>query len=154
MSDDFQVRRLHVGDAILLSALLQAQSSEYLRYFTPFQFDEATLTALLNCAKQDIFMGLFWDDRLAGFFMLRGWDAGYAIPSYGVAIGEQFRNWGLGRLTLELSKVICRLHGAPRLMLKVHPDNGPAKHLYETAGFVQTGVDSKNDNLIYHFDFI
>ena len=98
-------------------------------------------------------MGFFWEGALIAFFMLRGWDEGYAIPAYGVTVDQRFRDKGLGRLTLEMSKTICRLRGVQRLMLKVHPENHAAKHLYEAVGFVQTGVDPKNQNLIYHFDF-
>jgi ribosomal protein S18 acetylase RimI-like enzyme len=35
-------------------------------------------------------------------------------------------------------------------MLKVHPENGRAKSLYERFGFKQTGVDEKKNNLVYH----
>ncbi|MCA9909248.1 MAG: GNAT family N-acetyltransferase, partial [Anaerolineae bacterium] len=97
------------------------------------------------------YMGIFWRGRLAGFFMLRGWDSGYEIPAYGVTIDIEHRNMGLGRLSLETSKTIARLEGATQVMLKVHPDNAPARKVYEAAGFVQTGVDPKNANLIYHY---
>lgn len=65
---------------------------------------------------------------------------------------HRFQNLGWGRLTLDLSKTIARMRGAARLMLKVHPDNTIARTLYESAGFVQTGVDPRNQNLIYHID--
>jgi ribosomal protein S18 acetylase RimI-like enzyme len=97
-------------------------------------------------------MGIFWHEALSGFFMLRGWDQGYEIPAYGVTIDIEHRNLGLGRLSLETSKTIARLEGAKKIMLKVHPDNTPARKVYESAGFVQSGVDPKNDNLVYHFN--
>ncbi|MBX3081082.1 MAG: GNAT family N-acetyltransferase [Anaerolineae bacterium] len=146
------VRPLTVNDAPAWSALLTAQPPDYMRYFIPFQFDAATLTAILSTAHHDLYMGLWWGEVLIGFFMLRGWDQGYAIPAYGVTIDQRFRNRGLGRLTLELSRSICKLRGAKRLMLKVHPDNAAAKQLYESFGFVQTSVDAKNNNLVYHLD--
>ena len=37
-------------------------------------------------------------------------------------------------------------------MLKVHPDNITAKHIYEKHGFKQTGIDPKIHHLIYHKD--
>jgi len=146
------VRPLTASDVPAWSALLTAQPPDYMRYFIPFQFDEATLTTILTNAHYDLYMGLSWGETLIGFFMLRGWDQGYAVPAYGVTIDQRFRNRGLGRLTLELSRSICKLRGAKRLMLKVHPDNAAAKQVYESFGFVQTSVDAKNNNLVYHLD--
>lgn len=146
-------RPLTQQDAHLLTTMLSAQPHQYMRYFTPFHFDEQTVIEILSNARQDVYVGIFWEQRLVAFFMLRGWDSGYDIPSYGVTVDHQYKGFGLGRLTLEMSKTICRLRGARRLMLKVYPENTPAKHLYESAGFIQTGIDPQNNNLIYHFDF-
>jgi len=147
------VRPLTAVDAPLFSAMLSAQPAEYIQYFRPFDFDVETLRHMLAVARNDVYMGFFVDDALAGFFMLRGWDAGYTIPAYGVTIAQPFAGMGLATLSLDTSKTICRLREVKRLMLKVHPDNLTAKRLYEKTGFVQTGVDSHNANLIYHFDF-
>lgn len=147
----FVLRPLTGDDAPALAALLSAQPADYMQYFIPFAFDEAAIRPLLSAARADVYMGVYWQDQLAGFFMLRGWDAGYSIPAYGVTIGQAFRGMGLGRVTLETAKAISRLKGASTLMLKVHPDNAPAKHLYESAGFVQVDHDPRNGNLVYHF---
>jgi ribosomal protein S18 acetylase RimI-like enzyme len=153
MSPGFLCRALGAADAPLLAAMLSSQSQDYTRYFRPFPFDEAAIHGFLSAARQDMYFGVFWDEALVAFFMLRGWDKGYDVPAYGVVVDDEHRGMGLGRLTLEMSKTICRLRGAERLMLKVHPENVAAKHLYESAGFVQTGIDPRNDNLIYHFSF-
>ncbi len=147
------VRPLTPVDAPMFSAMLMAQPAEYIQYFRPFDFDAETLRHLLAAARNDVYMGFFVDDALAGFFMLRGWDSGYAIPAYGVTIAQNFSGIGLATLSLDTSKTLCRLRDVKRLMLKVHPDNLGAKRLYEKAGFVQTGIDAHNANLIYHFDF-
>jgi ribosomal protein S18 acetylase RimI-like enzyme len=123
-----------------------------MQYFAPFSFDEATVTRLLSEAGRDVYMGLFWDEVLAGFFMLRGWDAGYAVPSYGVVIASRFRGLGLARLTLDVSKIICKQRGVTHIMLKVHPENTRAKSIYEHAKFTQTGMDPTNGNLVYHLE--
>lgn len=150
--DNFTVRPLHVGDASDLSSLLLAQSPAYLRFFTPFDFNHASIVSLLAGQGADIFMGMYWDDSLVGFFMLRGWKDGYEIPSYGVLIDERYSGYGLTRLSLKLAKSICKLRHVPRIMLKVNPDNKIAKRLFEEAAFAQTGVDAQTGNLIYHFD--
>ena len=153
MDESLAVRPLHGRDAPELASLLRSQPPDYLRYFDPFGFDEETLSRVLTARVKDLYMGVYVGGRLAGFFMLRGWDEGYQVPSYGVMIGEGHARYGLGKLTLEAAKVICRLRGAPSLMLKVHPENAVAKGLYERAGFVCTGEDSRNKNLVYHLHF-
>jgi len=153
MTDALIVRPLTHADAPTLSSMLRAQPFDYMRYFIPFAFDELSISERLRAAQQDLYIGMFWGDALAGFFMLRGWDEGYAVPAYGVTIDHRYRNYGLGRLSLEMAKTICRLRGAERLMLKVHPENTAARQLYERAGFQKTGVDPRNENWIYHFDF-
>lgn len=147
------VRPLTMADAPAFSDMLRAQPDSYIQYFRPFDFDVETLTHLLTEARDDVYTGFFVDALFAGFFMLRGWDSGYAIPAYGVTIAQAFAGMGLATLSLDASKTICRLRDVKRLMLKVHPDNQTAKRLYEKAGFVESGVDPRNANLIYYFDF-
>lgn len=152
LPDNFTVRPLDAGDAFKLSSMLLAQSPAYVRFFTPFDFQHASIVSLLAGQGKDIFMGMYWDDRLIGFFMLRGWNNGYEIPSYGVLVDEKYSGYGLTRLSLKLAKSICRLRHAPQIMLKVNPGNKVAKRLFEEAAFAQTGVDDQTGNLIYHFD--
>lgn len=152
MPDGYKIIPLEAKDAPRLSAMLRSQSPDYVRFFTPFSFDESALVDILVHRRQDIFMGIYWQDELAGFFMLRGWDEGYEAPSYGVLIDERYSGYGLTRLSLKMVKSICKLRGAPRIMLKVHPENTVAKSLFEEARFVQSGVDAASGHLVYHFD--
>lgn len=84
--------------------------------------------------------------------MLRGFDEGYSVPSYGVWISENYSNKGLSTFTLQHAISFCKLNSIKKIMLKVHPDNVSAKHIYEKHGFKQTGVDPKIHHLIYHKD--
>jgi RimJ/RimL family protein N-acetyltransferase len=152
MVDGFKILPLEKEDAPQLSEMLRAQSPDYTRFFTPFSFDQDAMTDILVRKNLDVFMGIFWGDELAGFFMLRGWDEGYEAPSYGVLIAEKYRGYGLTRLSLKMAKSICKLRQSPRIMLKVHPDNMAARSLFEEAGFIQTGSDAANGCLVYHFD--
>lgn len=153
LTDNFTIRPLNLEDASDLSSLLLAQTLDYVRFFNPFNFDHPSVANLLAEQGMDVFMGIYWQERLSGFFMLRGWNSGYEIPSYGVLIDEQYSGYGLTRLSLKLAKSICKLRHVPRIMLKVNADNLIAKRLFEEAGFAQTGVDAPTGNLIYHFDF-
>ena len=102
----------------------------------PFTTDEARRIAERRGILQDLYFGAFLDDRLVGYGMLRGWDEGYVIPSFGVAVGSTYRGLGVGRLLLRSAISMARARGAQTMMLKVHPENSSAKHLYESEGFI------------------
>lgn len=144
------IRRLQIDDAATLSTWLRAQPLTYARFFRPFGYDEPAIADALARQGQDIFMGLFWQAQVVGFFMLRGWNEGYKVPAFGILIDEQYRGYGLEMAALDTAKVICRLRNVSRLMIKMHPDNISAKGVARKTGFVQTGVEAASGNLIYH----
>ncbi len=150
-STDFAVRPLRVEDAQALSSLLLAQPPEYTRFFYAFSFAADQIAKMLAERRKDVYMGLLCQDELAGFFMLRGWDEGYEVPTLGTFVAEKYRGYGFMQLTVELTKVICKLRGTSRVMYKSHPDNAPAKKA-AVMGFTQAGVDPATGNLIYHLD--
>ena len=152
MKNHFTVRPVSIEQAPELTSLLRSQSPAYVRFFSPFNFDHATISGILANLKKDVLSGIYARDRMIGFFMLRGWDEGYEVPTYGVLIDERYSGYGLGRMTLKMAKSICLLRRSPRIMLKVHPEHHPAKALYEEAKFIQTGIDAKSGNLIYHLN--
>ncbi len=146
------IRSLKPADAPALSALLQGQRGVYSHFFHPFNFDEAVIADILSEFRDDVYMGMFWGSTLIGFFMLRGWDAGYADPAYGVLIDEQYRGYGLAPLSLSMAKMICKTHGSPRIMLKVDIENDCAKTVFERARFTPDGVEARTGKLIYRFE--
>lgn len=98
-----------------------------------------------------MYWGLYGGERMIGFFMLRGWDAGYEVPSLGALYDEEYRGFGLMALTVELAKVICLLRGAKQVMYKAHPDNIPSRSALRL-GFTEAGVDPVTQHLIYRLD--
>src|SRR5689334_7341413 len=99
--------------------MLTNESAEYMHFFVAFAFDEASLRVMLESAKRDLYMGIWWSDRLVGIFMLRGWDAGYEVPSYGAMIAEHMSGKGLATIAIEVAKSICRIQQVRRMMLKI-----------------------------------
>ncbi|MCA1635097.1 MAG: GNAT family N-acetyltransferase [Acidobacteria bacterium] len=151
LQHDITIRPLLAEDARLVSALLRAQPPEYARFFYAFGFDEEEIARVLAARQLDVYSGMFWQGRLAGFFMLRGWDAGYEVPSFGVLVDQKFRGGRFMRLSLEIAKLVCRLSGATRLMAKIHPDNVSPRGARKL-GFVETGVEAGTGNVLYRLD--
>lgn len=149
---DIEIILLDDSNAQELALLLMSSSKQYSSYFIPFSFDEKNVESILQRAIKDKFYGIFVSGSIVGFYMLRGFDEGYSIPSYGVWIAEEFSNMGLSTLTLQHAITFCKINSIKKIMLKVHPDNLAAKHIYEKFGFQQTGKDPKNHHLIYHKD--
>ena len=149
--DSLEIKELTPEHASIFSKRLSEESEEYLKHFIPFaEYSEAYIKKKLSEKKIDKYFGLFLNDDIIGFYMLRGFDAGYEIPSYGVWISSKYSNKGLSTLTLYHAFSSCKLKNIKTLMLKVHPDNLIAKKLYEKFGFVKVGIDKKIGHLIYH----
>ena len=147
---DIETIILRAEHAAELSGLLLSAPAEYSKYFIPFAFDHLTVKTVLSQAQKDRYYGIIIAGKIAGFFMLRGFDQGYKIPAYGVWIAPQHTGNGLAELTLKYSMAVCRASSVDKLMLKVHPENTIAKGLYERNGFVAVGIDENNGNIIYH----
>jgi len=137
---DLSITPLQPLDSPALAALIAAEPPGYLQHFTPFDFAADRLHQLLTAVQQDRFWAVRVADQLAGFFMLRGWDDGFARPSFGIYISSQFSGRGLARLALQYSLTWCRLNDVAAVMLKVDPTNEPARRLYLNAGFTDLDV--------------
>lgn len=148
---DFIIRPLGVEDAAAVSELLRAQPPEYVRFFYAFGFGEDEIAGILGGRKRDVYSGIFWCGELACIFMLRGWDAGYDVPSFGVLVDVKHCGRAFMRIALDVSKLISRLAGAPRLMAKIHPDNVSPRGA-RRLGLVQTGFEAETGNVIYHIE--
>ncbi|MBA2341060.1 MAG: GNAT family N-acetyltransferase [Pyrinomonadaceae bacterium] len=150
--EHLEIRSLKPRDAPELSAMLRSQQSEYARFFHPFSFDESTISSVLSNSHRDVHTGVYLREQLVVFFMLRGWDEGFEIPAFGILVDEKHRGHGLEILSLETAKVICKLRGASRMMLKMHPENISAKGVARKIGFFHVGEESGSGNIIYHCD--
>lgn len=148
--NNLEIIELTSNSASILSKKLLEENKEYIGHFIPFEFSESSVKKILSEKKLDKFFGLYSKKELIGFYMLRGFDKGYEIPSYGVWISSKYANMGLSTLTLYHAFSFCKINKIKTLMLKVHPNNSVAKNLYEKLGFKQTGFDEKINNIIYH----
>ena len=141
-------RSLLPDDAEILAQLL-TEDKEYSRYFVPFENPSVQLFVdILINTRKDTYWGIFVDDILAGFCMLRGFDLGYTKPSFGVYISSNFQGMGLATLALRWCISYCQINLVPTIMLKVHPENHAARHIYEQSGFVFQAVDTNTGHHI------
>lgn len=105
-------------------------------YFRPHPLTREYAAGLSRMHGRDIYLVSLQGDVVVGYAMLRGWDEGYEIPAFGVAVDERARGRGVGRSMLRCAVVMARERGAASIMLKVHPENARARALYESEGFV------------------
>lgn len=138
-----------IDHAPALGELFAQDGSAYLKHFSPFELSADGVVDALSCARGDGYWMLSLDGRMAGFFMLRGFDQGYAIPSFGVYVARWARNRGLSKIALAFAVGQCRELHCTALRLSVHPDNAPALAVYETAGFRFSGTFSPKGHRIY-----
>lgn len=146
-----EVRELEPGDAGEIAKLLLDQPPAYIRFFYAFGSSEAEIEKLLRDRNKDVYAGIYWRGALEGVFMLRGWDAGYDVPSFGVLIGDRHRGGALMRIALDMAKVIARMSGARQLMAKIHPDNVSPRGA-RRLGLIQSSVEPQTGNVVYHME--
>ena len=133
-----RIRQFRADDVPALSELLaELRKDPASAHFHPHPFTHETALRIAERRgiRRDAYFGAFQDGSLMGYGMLRGWDEGYEVPSFGVAVGIRHRGMGIGRRLLRHAISIARRRKAPSVMLKVHPANANAKHLYESEGF-------------------
>lgn len=138
---------------LCLINLYNSSSPDYSKYFTPFEFTEEIWHKILQNRRNDLYYVICYNNEVTGFSMLRGFDQGYQVPSFGVWIAQQWTGRGLATTALEHAITVCREYGCRKLMLKVHPEHHKARLLYESFGFHFVGIDSKNKNLVLELHF-
>ena len=110
-------------------------------FFRPHPFTDEEARRITNHSGRDVY-GLLEDGaRPVAYGMLRGWDEGYSIPSLGIAVRTPAQGRGFGRRMLEHLHDEARRRGAHKIRLRVHPDNLPARRLYESFGYRYSGED-------------
>ena len=100
-------------------------------------------------ARRDRYWGILSAGRLIGMIMLRGFDEGYAVPTFGVYVAQAHEGNGIAKLGLRFAMTWCRLNHCDEIMLSVHPNHTAALHIYEGSGFQATGETAAIGHSIY-----
>lgn len=135
--DILELKPLYELNSGELSRMLTRQTSNYLRFFYPFQFDEETIRRQLS-NNDDIFVGIYWCREMIGFWFLRQFANG--IPEFGLMVDQLYCGYGLGRMSVIMAKFAARFRGCDGIRLTVHVDNKAAYHLYIDCGFTAIGA--------------
>ncbi len=134
------IRTLHPEDADGLGDLFEGLAGDPASiHFHPHPLTRAEARRIADRVdiRDDVYyVAVDGDRRIVGYGMLRGWDEGYAVPSFGVAVAVDRRGAGIGRQLLRWAIEAARERGAERMILKVHVTNVGARHVYETEGFL------------------
>lgn len=138
MNTDATVREIRQDDYESLVRFLEENNiAAILRYFHPFPFTPETVQNIIYETRKDKYYIVVLDNKIVGFSMLRGWDEGFSVPSFGIMIDHRFHGRRIGkRLMEDTLKEACKLD-CERIKLSVYASNTGAIRLYESMGFYE-----------------
>lgn len=156
MAEDIRViiREIQPVDCRALARFLEDNNiPEVTRHFRPFPLTSDTAYQIACTTHLDRYYIVLLGNRIVGLCMLRGWDEGFEIPSFGILVDRRFHGRGLGRQIAEFAIKVAQRSGCNRMRLSVYATNAPALHLYASLGFQEADrevvmVDGERDEKI------
>ena len=135
------IRLLTNADAEALAKMFEASdASGAAAHFHPFPLAAESAAMICQHTGSDRYFAAWDAEQVCGFGMLRGWDEGFEVPSFGVLVHPEKQGRGVGRALVRFALEEAWRVGAPRVRLTVHPENTRAMELYTREGFTQAGV--------------
>jgi len=130
-----QFRLLRTSDREALAQFFtDCHSNESAKFFHPFPLNGEGVEHVLSWEQNLAFIAQM-EAEIVGFSMLRGWDEGFEIPSFGIIISPECRGSGIGKAMTEWTIHQAWERSAPSIRLKVYFENTPAIELYRSLGF-------------------
>jgi len=140
MSWEIVIRQIAKGDGPVLGDFFAALAADAdtARFFHPHPFTQEFAAELCEGAstRKDRYYVACFQGAVIAYMMLRGWDEGYSVPSFGVCTHPALRDVGLGQALLAHALAECRAVGACKLRLTVFKSNERAVHVYTKFGFI------------------
>jgi len=125
----------HVGE---LAALFERNRIPAVtEMFDPFPLDADQARKIALEGGEDAFYVALRGELAVGFSMLRGFDEGYAIPSFGIFVDRSSHGQSIGRELTAWTIEQARRRGCPGVRLTVYAANVAARRLYDSLGFVE-----------------
>jgi RimJ/RimL family protein N-acetyltransferase len=131
-----EIRLIKEEDYELLAAFFSNNDIVAItRFFTPFPLTRKTARWIACEEHQDKYYFGIVDEAVIGFSMLRGWEEGYSIPSFGMFIDNAKHGLGYGKQLLDLTIDAASQLGCAQVRLSVRLGNQPAYRIYKSRGF-------------------
>jgi len=144
----FRIRPLATGDTAALAEFFEALAAdaEAANYFHPHPLTAGQAETLCRSMGtiRDGYVVAEIAGRIVGYSMLRGWDEGYEVPSWGGAVHPALRDAGIGKQLLIHAVDESRTRGAKRMRLTVYKSNARGVHVYQKIGFEFSEKDERS----------
>jgi RimJ/RimL family protein N-acetyltransferase len=105
--------------------------------FHPFPLTRETARRLAHERTRDRYYVAVDREQVVGFMMLRGWEDGYDVPSFGFLVDQAARGKGIGHMLAAFAIEEARRLGAERVRATVYASNLPSRAAMEANGFVE-----------------
>lgn len=130
------IREIAISDEAALAAFFEENNRPPVTdHFHPFPLQAESAHRICAEPRRDRYFAAWDYNSIVGLAMLRGWDEGYEIPSFGIIVDHRHHGQGHGRALTAYALELARALRSSRVRLTVHADNDRAVSLYERAGF-------------------
>lgn len=106
--------------------------------FFPFPFTAETAARICRAPRKDRYFAAFEGGEIVCFGMLRGWDEGYEIPSFGLATDYRHHRRGHGWRMWSWAMGYAAELGAKKMRITTQTQNAPMLGMAEKLGFRKT----------------
>ena len=136
-------RELTPADTAALAAMFERSAGGTgMQYFDPFPMTAETARRLTLEPRRDRYYVATADGAVVGLSMLRGWDAGYEIPSFGIMVDPEWHGRSVGSLLTDHTLAAARALGCEQVRLSVYGSNAVAVDMYRRRGFVEVSEET------------
>jgi ribosomal-protein-alanine N-acetyltransferase len=103
--------------------------------FDPFPLTAAEAERVALQPRRDAYFVASSKGELVAMSMLRGFDEGFEVPSFGIFVDHLHHGEGIGRRLTAWTVDEAGRRGYPAVRLSVYASNAGALHLYRSLGF-------------------
>jgi ribosomal-protein-alanine N-acetyltransferase len=133
------VRELGPQDEPALVRFFQENNRpEVTSLFRAFAFDAASAERICREPRRDRYFAMFEGHEIACFGMLRGWDEGFDVPTFGLVADHRFNGrghgWRMWNWVMELGREL----GCARMRITTDQSNTLILRMALKLGFLQT----------------
>ena len=125
-------------EAALTRFFLENDRPEVTDLFRAFTMDVATAARICHEPRRDRYFAIFEGEEIACFGMLRGWDEGYEVPTFGMTADHRFNGRGHGWRMWKWVMGLARELGAKEIRITTDLKNAIILGMAAKLGFKPT----------------